>query len=121
MKITAYVLLFGFLFQPLIVYWSSPWFFDNTITGVTEVTCALKGKSSHDLQTSYLPVEKLAKDKHCPALKLVNMANSTLHFAVPVYQSHTLYLIDLVDHTTEHQYLFFHYNAYSTRAPPYIS
>ena len=118
MKFTTYVLLFGFLFQPLLSYWSSPWLYTNTTTGLTEVTCALKGESAHANSKS---TEEFVEDGYCSAVKLVDMANSTLHFAVPEYRLQTLYLIGLVDQTTEHQYLTFHYNAYSTRAPPVLS
>jgi hypothetical protein len=120
-KITTYVLLFGFLFQPLIVYWSSPWFFSDASTGMTGMTCALKGKNAHGQDKANLPNKKLVKDNYCSAVKLVDMANSTLYFSVPAHQSQTLYLIGLVDQPIQHQYPYFHYNPYSTRAPPSIS
>lgn len=121
MKFTARVLLFGFLFQPLLVYWSSPWFYVNTSTGLMEVTCTLKGEARHDLHSDSLRTEKLAEDKYCSALKLVDMANSTLHLAVPTYHSQTLYLIGFVEQPIFHQYLVLHYNSYLTRAPPQLS
>ncbi|NOG61577.1 MAG: hypothetical protein HND53_13830 [Proteobacteria bacterium] len=121
MKAIAYMLLFGFLFQPLIVFWSTPSFYVNSETGLAEVTCALKGDVTNNLHTNSIPTEKLAREKYCPAVKLVEMADLTLRFAVPVYQARTLYLIGLVNQTTEHQQHTSHYNTYSTRAPPQFS
>ena len=121
MKVTAYVLLFGFLFQPFIVYWASPSFYTNTATGLTDVTCTLKGKAIQHSSAVPERVEKLSKDQYCSAVKLVDMANSTLHFAVPEYHSHTLYLIGLVDQSAVHQHPVLHYNSYFTRAPPRLS
>ncbi len=121
MKITAYVLLFGFLFQPLVVHWASPWLNVNKKTGITEVSCALKGEASHHLQSDAAFTNKLSEGKYCPALKLVDMADSTLHLAVPQYHPQTLYVIDLIDVTAISLHRLFHYNAYLTRAPPFIS
>jgi hypothetical protein len=125
LQLTAYLLLLGFLFQPIMVYWASPWFDTNQTTGQTEIICTLKGERLQNIPADSPLAELFAQinnnDDYCPVLQLVDMANTALTFSLPDYIATTSYMIGLLEQTAHHQHHSLHYSAYSSRAPPVLS
>lgn len=117
-SIIAWVLIVGFLLQPVLAYLATPIVVHHG-DGQQVVMCTLKGNK---LITLELP--QLADNEdtgHCSALKLYQMA-STAQVSEPlVSPAVSLYSVELIQQTGAEQHRSLHFSAYSTRAPPLFS
>ena len=113
--LTTWVLVVGFLLQPVLGYLVTP-LVAHDQQGQQIVVCTLQGEK---LVTVDIP--QLAghdSTEHCSALKLYQMAGSTQVSEPPVVADVTLYAVEVLDQTADHQHRHLHFSAYATRAPP---
>jgi hypothetical protein len=116
--ITAWVLIAGFLMQPVLAYLVTPIVVQHG-DGQQVVVCTLKGSR---LVTLALPqLAENEQTEHCSALKLYQMANASQVSNPPIAPIVSLYLVDLLEQTADLQHRSLHFSAYSTRAPPIFS
>lgn len=116
---TTWVLIAGFLLQPVLAYLVTP-LVTQDFEGHQVVVCTLKGQK---LVTLNLPAadDGSASSEHCTALKLYQMASATQVSNPPVAPAITLYSVEMLDQTVDHQHRSLHFSAYSSRAPPALS
>ena len=116
--VIAWVLVVGFLLQPVLAYLVTP-IFAHDDQGRKIVICTLEGSK---LVTLELP-QLADKDdtEHCSALKLYQMAGAAQVSEPPDSPEVSLYLVEWLDQTAGHQHHSLHFSAYSTRAPPTLS
>jgi hypothetical protein len=113
--ITAWMLIGGFLLQPVLAYLVTP-FVDDDGKGHRIVVCTLKGQKLVDVDLPQIADNQDAE--HCSALELFQMASTARVATAPVAPSISLYAVDWLDQTAGHQHRSLHFSAYSTRAPP---
>jgi len=113
--LTTWVLVVGFLLQPVLAYLVTP-LVTHDEQGQQIVMCTLQGEK---LVTVDIPeLARHDSTEHCSALKLYQMAGSTQVSQPPVVADVTLYAVEVLDQTAEHQHSYLHFSAYTTRAPP---
>lgn len=116
----SWVLILGFLLQPVLVYLVTPFVAQDT-EGHTVVMCTLKGQQWAEIDLPFnldQPSDQLDAE-HCSALKLFQMA-STTQVSAPVVASQVLmFSIAAADQTADQPHRRLHFSAYSTRAPPH--
>lgn len=116
--VTAWILIAGFLLQPVLAYLVTP-VVAHDQQGHQVVVCTLKGQK---LVTVTLP--QLADNEgteHCSALKLYQMAGTASLPTPPLAPVVSLYAVTLVDQTAQRDHRSLHFSAYATRAPPALS
>lgn len=114
----AWILIAGFLLQPVLAYLVTP-LVTHDQKGQQVVVCTLKGQ-----KIVTLDIHQLADNhdsEHCAALKLYQMAGATQISNPPASPSISLYSVEMLDQTVDHQRHSLHFPAYSTRAPPALS
>ena len=114
----AWVLVAGFLLQPVLAYLVTPIVAHDT-KGQQVVVCTLKGSRLITLELPQLADNE--QTEHCSALKLYQMAGTTQVSEPPAVPQISLYSIGLIEQTAQHDHRSLHFSAYSTRAPPVIS
>ena len=115
---TAWVLIGGFLLQPVLAYLVTP-LVAHDGEGRRVVVCTLEGEK---LVTLDLPQgADTEPSEHCSALKLYQMAGTAQVSAPPAPPALSLYSVALLDQTADRPHRSLHFSAYSTRAPPAIS
>jgi len=114
--ITAWVLIAGFLCQPILTYLVTPMLVTDK-HGFTAVMCTLQGTQKEIfIELPSITGEEAAEG--CSAIKLYQLAGTT-QVSLPVeVPAAMLYAIGLVDQTAGHQHHLLHFSAYSSRAPP---
>jgi len=117
--IAAWVLIFGFLLQPVLAYLVTP-IVTHDGKGLRVVVCTLKGDKVVALDLPQLAGDN-GNTEHCSALKLYQMASAAQVSIPPVAPAITLYDIHLIDQTVDRSHRSLHFSAYSTRAPPALS
>jgi hypothetical protein len=116
--IVAWILIGGFLLQPVLAYLVTP-IVTHDVKGLRVVVCTLKGSKAVTIELPH-PSDNQGAE-HCSALKLYQMA-STAQVSVPaVAPAVTLYAIHLIDQTADRSHRSLHFSAYATRAPPAVS
>lgn len=117
--ITAWVLIVGFLCQPILTYLVTPMQVTDR-QGFTAVMCTLQGtKKEIFIELPSIDGEQVAAED-CSAIKLIQLAGTT-QVSQPVELSEVfLYAVGLVDQTADHQHHALHFSAYSSRAPPLV-
>jgi len=115
---TTWVLIAGFLLQPVLAYLVTP-IATHDSAGRQVVVCTLQGTKQVTLDLPQLADN--ADTEHCSALKLYQMASSAQISRPPMPASVSLYVVALLDQTAERAHRTLHFSAYSTRAPPSIS
>jgi len=115
---TTWVLIAGFLLQPVLAYLVTP-VVTHDGAGRQVVVCTLKGAKRVTLKLPQLADN--ADTEHCSALKLYQMAGNAQISEPPVPAPVSLYMAVLLDQTAERAHRTLHFSAYSTRAPPSIS
>lgn len=117
--ITAWVLIAGFLCQPILTYLVTPMKVTDK-QGFTAVICTLKGMQKEVfIELPSISGEQVGTED-CSAIKLYQLAGATqvsLPFEAPAV---VLYSVGLVDQTAKHQHHVLHFSAYSSRAPPLV-
>jgi hypothetical protein len=117
-RAVAWVLIVGFLLQPVLAYLVTPILVhDGNDRQV--VICTLEGIKRVKLELPQLADN--GETEHCSALKLYQMASTAQVSEAPVSPAAYLYSVDLLQQTVGHQSRSLHFSAYSTRAPPQIS
>ncbi|MCB1798488.1 MAG: hypothetical protein KDI67_06360 [Gammaproteobacteria bacterium] len=116
--ITAWVLIVGFLLQPVLAYLVTP-IVEHDAHGNQIVICTLKGQKLVTIDNLQLADNQ--DTEHCSALKLFQMANAVQVSEPGLAPQLTLYAVEYLDQTADHQHHSLHFSAYSTRAPPAIS
>jgi hypothetical protein len=111
----AWVLIAGFLLQPVLAYLVTPIVIhDGNDRQI--VICTLKGTKRVTLELPQLADN--SETEHCSALMLYQMA-STAQVSEPLVSPAVfLYSVELTQQTGGHQHRSLHFSAYSTRAPP---
>jgi hypothetical protein len=115
---TVWILIAGFLLQPVLAYLVTP-VLTHDVKGQQVVVCTLKGE-----RVVTLDIPQLAGDQeteHCAALKLYQMAGSAQVAEPPVVPAIALYIVHRSDQTAGHADQSLRFSAYSTRAPPSLS
>lgn len=110
----AWVLIAGFLMQPVLAYLVTP-ILTHDIDGRQIVICTLKGEKTISIDLPQIAGEET---EHCSALKLYQMASVAKISQPPAVPAVVLYAMQLVDQTARHGHHSLHFSAYSTRAPP---
>lgn len=116
--LTAWVLIAGFLLQPVLAYLVTP-IVTHDGGGQQVVVCTLKGAKRVTLDLPQLADN--ADTEHCSALKLYQMASTAQVSQPPAPAAVSLYVIALLDRTLERADHALHFSVYSTRAPPALS
>lgn len=116
--VTAWVLIAGFLLQPVLAYLVTP-IVAHDAQGQQVVICTLKGQKL--VTIGNLQLADNQDTEHCSALKLYQMASAAQVSEPPLAPQLTLYAVEVLDQTANHQHHSLHFSAYSTRAPPAIS
>lgn len=114
----TWVLIAGFLLQPVLAYLVTPIVTHDT-KGQQVVICTLKGSKLVTLDIPQLADND--ETEHCSALKLYQMASTTQVSEALVPPAVSLYSVELIQQTGDHQHRSLHFSAYSTRAPPRVS
>ncbi|MCG6967449.1 MAG: hypothetical protein LJE59_13155 [Chromatiaceae bacterium] len=115
---TVWVLIVGFLLQPVLAYLVTP-LVTHDGKGQQVVVCTLKGSKLVSLD---LPQPADNTDtEHCAALKLYQMAGAAQISQPPAPPCVSLYSIGLLDQAAGRTHRSLHFSAYSTRAPPQFS
>jgi len=112
------VLIVGFLLQPVLAYLVTP-IVEHDAHGNQIVICTLKGQKLVTIDNLQLADNQ--DTEHCSALKLFQMANAVQVSEPGLAPQLTLYAVEYLDQTADHQHHSLHFSAYSTRAPPAIS
>lgn len=115
--ITAWVLIAGFLLQPVLAYLVTPVLMHDT-QGQQVVICTLKGQKILNVDIPQLADND--QTEHCAALKLYQVAGTTPISRPPAVPVVILYAVQLLEQTAEHSHHSLHFSAYSTRAPPLV-
>lgn len=115
---TAWVLIAGFLLQPVLAYLVTP-IVTHDAHGQQVVICTLKGQKLVTIEGLQLADNQ--DTEHCSALKLYQMASAAQVSEPPLAPQLTLYAVEVLDQTANHQHHRLHFSAYSTRAPPAFS
>lgn len=113
---TVWVLIAGFLLQPVLAYLVTP-VLAHDAKGQQIVICTLKGAKSVRVDLPAI-ADQGGDAEHCSALKLYQMAGTAQLAEAPVLPPVVLYSIAVVDQTARHAHRALHFSAYSTRAPP---
>jgi hypothetical protein len=113
--LTTWLLVAGFLLQPVLAYLVTP-LIAHDAAGQQVVVCTLEGQK---LVTLDLPSAGEGQgSEHCSALKLFQMAGSAAPSSPLLPPDVGLYAIGPLDRNADHQHLTLHFSAYATRAPP---
>ncbi len=116
---TAWVLVAGVLLQPLLTYLVTPWFAEDA-RGHVVFVCTLNGLKAVSVDDSPLDLETAPDEESCPALTLVQLAE-TARIATPLaVPTFTLYVTALRVAAGDHQHHPRHSTLYSSRAPPVV-
>jgi hypothetical protein len=113
--VAAWLLIAGFLLQPVLAYLVTPLVAHNG-NGETIVVCTLKGAKLVTLELP--PLTDNEDTEHCAALKLYQMAGSAAVSEPTPSPSVSLYSVGLLEQTAYRSHRTLHFSAYSTRAPP---
>jgi len=113
---TTWVLIVGFLCQPILTYLVTPMQVTDK-NGFHAVVCTLKGTQEEIfIELPSIAAEQPAAD--CSALKLYQLAGTT-QVSLPIgAPAAVLYAVDLLDQTVAEHHHRLHFSAYSSRAPP---
>ena len=115
---TAWLLIAGFLLQPVLAYLVTP-VLTHDVKGQQIVVCTLKGDKVVTLDIPQLAGDQQAE--HCSALKLYQMAGTAQLAGPPVVPAVVLYAIRWTDQTADIPHHTLHFSAYPARAPPPVS
>ena len=115
---TAWVLIAGFLLQPVLAYLVTP-VLTHDVKGQQVVVCTLQGEKVVTLDIPQLADEQ--QTEHCSALKLYQMAGTAQVAEPPVVPPIALYIVQWSDQTAEFAHHSLHFSAYPARAPPSVS
>jgi hypothetical protein len=114
---TTWVLIAGFLLQPVLAYLVTP--IVVHADGQQVVMCTLKGSKLVMIDLPHLADND--QTEHCSALKLYQMAGTSQISDPSLSTSVSLYSVELLEQTADLQHRSLHFSAYSTRAPPSLS
>ena len=117
-NLTSWVLVAGFLLQPVLAYLVTPIVMHDT-GGQQVVVCTLQGSKVVTLDIPQLAENE--QTEHCSALKLYQIAGTAQISQPPPIPVVSLYSIQALDQTAVHSHRSLHFSAYSTRAPPHLS
>jgi hypothetical protein len=113
--LTTWLLVAGFLLQPVLAYLVTP-LIAHDAAGQQVVVCTLEGQK---LVTLDLPSAGEGQgSEHCSALKLFQMAGSAAPSSPLLPPDVGLYAIGPLDQNADHPHRTLHFSAYATRAPP---
>lgn len=120
--LVVWLLIAGFLLQPILTYLATPVFGHNA-EGISVVVCTLQGEKRVTLD---LPTLSGAPDSshssldpdHCPALKLFQIAGAAVVSVPTPVPALILLAATVTDQTAAVSHHALHFAAYSTRAPP---
>lgn len=115
--ITAWLLIGGFLLQPILTYLVTP-IVAHDAQGQEIAICTLQGE-----KRILVDIPQLADNEdteHCSALKLYQIASVAWAYAAPAVPAISLYVVELVGQTAVLEHRKLHFSAYPTRAPPIV-
>ena len=115
---TSWVLVAGFLLQPILAYLVTP-IVMHDVAGQQVVVCTLQGSKVVTIDIPQLADNE--QTEHCSALKLYQIAGTAQISQPPPIPVVSLYSIQSLDQTAAHSHRSLHFSAYSTRAPPLLS
>jgi hypothetical protein len=120
----AWVLIAGFLLQPVLAYLVTP-VLSHDAKGMTVVVCTLQGEKRVTLDLPSIVDQSIAPEplgaEHCSALKLFQLSGTAQLPAPLLAPSRTLYAVTILDQAADRSHRSLHFSAYSTRAPPRLS
>ncbi len=116
--ITAWVLIVGFLCQPILTYLVTPMQVTDK-HGFTAVMCTLKGMQK-EVFIELPSITGAEATEDCSAIKLYQLAGTT-QIPMPLQEPvAVLYSVESLHQTAGHQHHSLHFSAYSSRAPPLV-
>ncbi len=113
----AWILIAGFLLQPVLTYLVTP-VVGHDLGGQHVVVCTLNGSKIVTLDLASDAVPAFDNSDHCPALKLFQMAGA-VQLSQPVAPPfRVLFAAHATDQTSDRLHRSLRFSAYATRAPP---
>ena len=114
---TVWLLVLGFLYQPILSYLVTPMTVSDR-HGMQVLVCTLKG-SQQEVFVDLPPISgEQAPMEDCSAIKLFQLAG-TVQISLPQTAPQlSLYSVGMLDQTVAQQHHKLHFSAYSSRAPP---
>lgn len=114
----AWVLIAGFLLQPVLAYLVTP-VLTHDVKGQQVVVCTLQGEKLVTLDIPQRVDEQ--QTEHCSALKLYQMVGTAQVAEPPAVPPIALYVVQWSDQTADVAHHSLHFSAYPARAPPTVS
>jgi len=119
-RAVTWLLLLGFLFQPVLTYLATPMPFEQP-GGILVTVCTLDGVH-REVVIELPPIETQQQEgQDCPAIELVQLAATAqpaFDFSFPKV---VLYAVGLIAQTTGYAHHRLHFSAYASRAPPLVA
>lgn len=114
---TSWVLVIGVLLQPLLTYLATPWLSEDA-RGHVVFMCTLNGLKQVRVESDLFGLATESEQEACPALTLVQLAETARVAAPLAIGPAPIYVVDLVDITHDDQFQTQHRSFYFSRAPP---
>jgi hypothetical protein len=105
------------LLQPVLTYLATPWFAQDD-EGHYLTLCTLEGERRVYVGDLFGDVD--TEPEHCPALKLLQLAESARTPAPLEPPLRALYAVALLEQTADRPDYPLHFSAYASRAPPRV-
>jgi hypothetical protein len=113
----AWLLVVLILLQPVVTYLATPWFAQDD-EGHYLTLCTLEGEKR--VYVGDLLGDADTAPEHCPALKLLQLAESARAPAPLETPLRALYAVALLEQTADRPRHRLHFSAYAPRAPPRV-
>jgi len=114
---TVWLLVALVLLQPVLTYLATPWFVQDD-EGHYLTMCTLEGEKRVYVGDLFGDAE--AEPEHCPALELLQLAESARVPAPLEAPLQALYAVALLEQTADRPHHKLHFSAYASRAPPRV-
>ncbi len=113
----TWLLLVGFLFQPVLTYLATPMSVQQP-DGIRVTVCTLEGMQREVLiELPSIDSQQQAQDD-CPAIELIQLAATAQPAPDFSYPRVVLYAVGLIEQTAGEAHHRLHFSAYASRAPP---
>jgi hypothetical protein len=113
----AWLLVALILLQPVVTYLATPWFAQDD-AGHYVTMCTLEGEKR--VFVGDLLGDTDTDSEHCPALKLLQLAESARAPTPLEAPLRALYAVTLLEQTARQAHHDLHFSAYASRAPPRV-
>lgn len=116
-RTVTWLLLLGFLFQPVLTYLATPMSVQQP-DGIRVAVCTLNGMQREVLiELPSIDSQQQAQDD-CPAMELIQLAATAQPAPDFSFPKVVLYAVGLIEQTAGESHHWLHFSAYASRAPP---